>query len=329
MGRDWQKSFNKIPAEIRAAVDNLESDQFVVSAVRTIDRDDISAGDFAHMGIGVDDSGDVHVPDSALPADDVGPWARRNRTEGWAKKFKDLPKVTKSRSVETPNFGDWSKGSHSITFTQEVYQKREFAAPGWTFSVSVLAQDDDSVTVGFELEPIFDRGNLDEWELFFALNVFQESVGVTQVRESNRPLEAYRRTLAVDWELLPPGEADEVIRQVAERLNPSDEERSVIAERLRVLTALRPRNFITGTSGFARYVGAQFDSDLVAFENIRYGNAVYVMFEDWERLSQLSRLELLSSDEDFQRVIHSTGWERRLREIVRSAQRSRRRRSSR
>lgn len=326
MGRSWQKSFNKIPISIRAAIDDLEDDEFVVSAVRTIDRNDISTRDFAHLGIGVDESGDIYVPDKVLPEEDAGRWARRNRTEGWAKKFKDLPKVTKSWSVETPNFGDWSKGSHSNTFSHEVYQKREFAAPGWTFSMSILEQDDDSITIGFELDAIFDRRDLDEWELFFALNVFQESVGVTQVRESTRPLEAYRRTLTVDWEILPAGEADEVVRQVEERLHPSDEERRVIVQRLRLLTALRPRNFITGTSGFARYVGAQFDSDLVVFENIRYGNAAYVMFEDWQRLSQLSRLELLSSDEDFRRVVHSTGWERRLQEIVRGARRRRLRR---
>ncbi len=326
MGRAWQRSFNKIPPGIRAAIANLDDDQFVISAVRTIGPDEISAGHFAHLRIGVDDSGGIHVPDRFLPEDDVGPWASRNRTEGWTKKFKDLPMVTKSRSVETPNFGDWSKGSHSITFTQEVYQRREFAPPGWTFSMSVLERGDDSITVGFELDPIFDRGDFDEWELFFALNVFQESVGVTEVRESTRPLEAYRRTLTVDWEILPPGEVDEVIRQVEERLNPSDTERSVIVERLGVLTALQPRNFITGTSGFARYVGAQFDSDLVVFENIRYGNAAYVMFDDWQRLSRLSRLELLSSDENFQRIVHSTGWERRLREVVRGARRRRLRR---
>lgn len=83
-----------------------------------------------------------------------------------------------------------------------------------------------------------------------------------------------------------------------------------------LLLKLRPQALVTGTSHFARYVGAKFRDDLVVFENIRWGNAIYVMFEDWEDLSKLSRTELIASDHSFERVVHRDGWERRLRAIV-------------
>jgi hypothetical protein len=317
-------SFIRLPAEILAAIEGLDHDEFVISAARRVNLQDIEAGDFAHLAISLDATGGVVLPERIVPGESSAPWARRNRTEGWAKKFTDLPKVTKTRSVESPNFGDWSKGSHSHTFSQEVYQKREFAPPGWTITMRELDVDQDAATIGFELDAVFDRSQLDQWELFFALNVFQEAIGLCQVRGSGTPLEHYRRNLHVNWELLPPGDADAVIREIERRLEPSKEERQVIAERFRVLSALKPAHLITGTSGFARYVGAQFAPDLVVFENIRYGNAAYIMFDDWQRLSQLSRIELLASDENFQRVIHSGDWERRLRRIVRGAQRRRR-----
>jgi len=48
----------------------------------------------------------------------------------------------------------------------------------------------------------------------------------------------------------------------------------------------------------------------VVFENVEYGNAAYAMFEQWETLSQRTRLELLAGPaEGFIRVVHRPGWQ--------------------
>lgn len=60
---------------------------------------------------------------------------------------------------------------------------------------------------------------------------------------------------------------------------------------MKVLAQLNPQNYIAGTSGFARYFGEKLRDDLVAFENLHYGNALYVMYEDWVTLSHRSRTE--------------------------------------
>ncbi len=49
-----------------------------------------------------------------------------------------------------------------------------------------------------------------------------------------------------------------------------------------------------GRSGFSRYLGYLLRDDLVLLENIDYGNALYMMFDDWKTLSKRSRLDLLS-----------------------------------
>ena len=55
-----------------------------------------------------------------------------------------------------------------------------------------------------------------------------------------------------------------------------------------------------------------YGDDFVVFENIRYGNAIYVMFEGWESLSRKSRIDLLKgSREGFERIEHRDGWEGR------------------
>jgi len=53
--------------------------------------------------------------------------------------------------------------------------------------------------------------------------------------------------------------------------------------------------------------------DVVVFENAEYGNAIYVMNQQWEALTKLSRTDLLNAiDSRVTRIIHTTGWETRL-----------------
>ena len=76
---------------------------------------------------------------------------------------------------------------------------------------------------------------------------------------------------------------------------------------------------LIGTTGFARYFGAKFGEDFVAFENIRYGNAIYIMRENWQTLSQKSRIELMTGRyEEVIRIEHRRGWGARLSSYVRA-----------
>ena len=87
---------------------------------------------------------------------------------------------------------------------------------------------------------------------------------------------------------------------------------------------VKPQAFIQGTSEFRRYFGAQFADDIVVFENIEYGNAIYVMFEDWQLLSKKTRIELLSAEErQFVRIPHTRTWKLKLRDTVEAGIRKR------
>ena len=56
----------------------------------------------------------------------------------------------------------------------------------------------------------------------------------------------------------------------------------------------------------------------LVFENVEYGNAIYVMFDNWEELSQKSRVDLLSGKfgENFERVVHTGDWQEKVTKIV-------------
>ncbi len=203
-------------------------------------------------------------------------------------------------TFETPNWGDWSKGSHDIVFTKEVYQRTFPPTQGsghssrtyWRGSDCWCGDRQISPSMSHYLEKIPHFYS----QLLFDLNILQENIGICDLYESDETIDTYLRSLYVNWEILPPGESEETINRIIGIVGDSDPvTRAIIADRYAVLASLQPRHLITGQSGFARYFGAQFADDLVVFENLRYGNAIYIMFDDWQVLSQKSRIELLES----------------------------------
>jgi hypothetical protein len=156
--------------------------------------------------------------------------------------------------------------------------------------------------------------------LLNALNILQENVGVADVFPADANREDYLRTVSVAWEILPPGEAAATIAKVLKHFRkPSEEVKARILERYQFLASLNPKGIVVGTSGFVRYFGAQFADNLVVFENLEYGNAIYVMFEEWKALSTQSRVELLKGDTSkFIRIVHSKGWKTQLKGVVKA-----------
>ena len=50
-------------------------------------------------------------------------------------------------------------------------------------------------------------------------------------------------------------------------------------------------------------------NDIVILENVRYGNAIYIFYEDWQVLSKLTKIELRNEDSrKFDRISHSPNW---------------------
>jgi hypothetical protein len=188
----------------------------------------------------------------------------------------------------------------SITLLEEREEPREFV-------------------LKFAIDQVINRATPDfEQELLYNLNLLQENIGAADVFESTATLADYTASVRVDWEILPPGQIDEVVARMLRGKRPiSDESRNLMVERLKALSRFRPQAYVAGTSGFLRYFGAKFADDLVVFENLSYGNALYVMYQDWRELSQRSRIDLLKGPrEGFDRIEHREGWRDRLGAII-------------
>lgn len=314
-----KKSFRKVPDAIRAKIDTMGGESYQVGVRKSYKITQVEAGDLQHLGVRVVD-GVADIPTSALPVASRGRFSRWNLAGRMLRRV-DLPKVTRSWGIETPNFGDWSKGSHTITFARMVFPVELAYGQQIPIAMTMAQEFDDEITIAFRVDQILHRSHADDRALIFALSLLQENVGAVDVVESVTPDAEWLSTMSVAWEFLPVGKRDTALTELARRvrIGKQDPRRGALEERMSTLLDLSPSDLLYGTSGFQRYVGARFSPNLVVFENVEYGNALYVMFEDWEELSRRSRLELLAgASRGFQRIPHRGGWEGRLRHAVNS-----------
>lgn len=47
------------------------------------------------------------------------------------------------------------------------------------------------------------------------------------------------------------------------------------------------KKIVIGNSMFSNYIGVMLEDDLVVFENIEYGNVIYIFYDDWDEISKL------------------------------------------
>lgn len=316
----WKGNYRSIPAFVSDALDKIDGSLITIAATKKIAKADIESGQYSHIGLGFD-GGKIVISGAVIPPANVGKWSERNAL-GWDRKRQDWPMVQKTWTFESPNFGDGSRNGWTMrSWTKDVYQHQVFEPQGMSIDATILEErGGDHIVVKFALSPSLSR-RMPEFELMFlwSINVLQENTGATGVFASDATAEDYKATITLDWQIFPSGTADEIVAKFAGSARPGntpDFEEHVRA-RVSLFESFDPTNYIQGQGGFGSYFGAQFANDLVVFENLRYGNAVYLLYQNWDDVSRRSRLDLLRDhDAHFDRVIHTGGWEDRLTALL-------------
>lgn len=309
--------YAKIPDFIRDQIARCDSDTFYVGRARTYSTAEIASGALAHLGVGWDGNSVTYEP-SLIPAVENGRWSKYN-VDGRPHVRKDLPKVDKTiGGWQTPNFGDWSKGSHTHYATRKVYQRETWYAQRLPVMIDVQDPVDGQVTIGFRVDRVFDRADLNERDLKLAVSLLRENINShASVIPTALSVADWLADQRVTWEILPRGEAtfEKVVAQL--KANPSSPRVREMQDRYQAVYGMHPGAVVVGDGEFSRYFGFKFREDLVALENLDYGNALYLMYEDWAVLSQRTRVELLAdADANYDRIIHRAGWENRLKALL-------------
>lgn len=317
--KDMKKNihFRRIPDYIKQELSRIQSRYVIVAAVIDTTKEEISGGAFQHIGIRMNESG-IYVPERITPEMMSGLYARRNR-DGIIWILHGLPKKTKTLWWESPNFGDPAKGCHSNYRDIKVYQRKLEPARDWEIAISVVSKDEKCTRIKAAITSTLDRqDSYFTKDLFFALNLMQEQFRDCHVFDASMTGDDIAMVTAVGWEIFPPGKMERPLAAIAGRMRNKNPNRlREIQNRAETLSRLQPSEYIVGSGMNSRYFGAKFGESIVVFENVDYGNAIYILFDNWQEISRMSRIDILKRhEEDFIRIVHKTGWERVLKHYI-------------
>ncbi len=303
-------------------VTHLNND-FVVGIVLDLTENDFSNPKYAALNIEKQDDGQISYIPQFVPHLSKGRFSKKN-IEGYRIKYPEKPKISKIYYAgERPIYGDYSKGIHSLYITRDVIPFDDIPPKEISFVIRLINPESTTGHYLFKIctNQIFnqDMPNSNS-ELFFHLNLLQENFGAIDVFEADLDDEKLSNTVQLKWDIFPPGEGDNDISRITSGLRNISKARSQeINERYSFLRELKPEKIIVGNSGMLRYFGALFSENLVVFENVTYGNAIYVLFENWRELSKLSRIEIQNRPRDqYIRVKHIGNWQMKIRNIVKA-----------
>ena len=316
--------FRRIPDHINRELNGIKAPFVVVSTTLRLSLDNIARGKYRKLGITLRE-GQLAYSSSLIPYVANGSYSKYNRY-GRELELKHLPKVYKTYHWQTPNFGDPSKGYHDNSRTVLTWQRKFIAPREWAFSLKVLKQADDFILMKVSVDMIIDRNQQSfNDDLFFAVNLLQENTGDCHVFDANATNDDYLRVTKLGWEIFPSGSIDRAVEKVKSLIrNLTPEKVRRIDDRAKFIERLKPEEILVGVGMNSKYFGAKFRDDLVAFENVDYGNAIYLLFGNWEELSKKSRTEILQRpDEDFVRIPHTRYWKMNMISELKSRLRKR------
>lgn len=319
------KNYRKVKEEFLLKLSEFEEKDFYIGKFIEVTKEEIENGNYKNIGITLENE-KVIFEKEILPKKSIGRYSKLN-VVGKTITRKDLRKVSKQIVRELPNFGDWSKGSHDASYYRDVWQKEFLPPKGLTINTELVTKKNEDNVESFIFkiyvsEVLSKESDTLKEDILYVINLFRENVGKEDVITSEINYQEYLNSINVEWEILPIGnkKKEELYGLVTKKYkNLPDEMEKVIQDRYEFLYDLKPQSFISGASGFNRYIGAQFSSNLVVFENLKYGNAVYIMFQNWEELSRLSRVDLLKKKtNEFERVVHRKNWKNKVTKVIRS-----------
>ncbi|MFA6501307.1 MAG: hypothetical protein WCT85_00810 [Parachlamydiales bacterium] len=296
-------------------IENFQSSMFKVASVVPYTKIQINEGKFKKFGVEYKD-GQLQAGTTFEPSASSGRYGRMNKF-GYVLKRKDLPMVSKIFTHESPNFGDWSKGSHDVSWDRDVYQKDQIPPKHLTISSQMLSDKDSEVIIGFKLDEIINSKATDyKDKLLFGLNLLLENFGTADVFQEGEKLSERKVYSKLDWEVLPPGwwKDKAMIEKVKQKLGQQASE--YFFERNEFIESLAPKKSYMSQIylGGRLYFVYIFDNCIVA-ECPQFGNAAYILrgkiMAKWKELLSSTKRHALSSGAS--RVLHIGNWKSRLK----------------
>ncbi len=128
------------------------------------------------------------------------------------------------------------------------------------------------------------------------------------------------KRVRVNWDILPRGEYPWInVRDTLSNLTKghTKTQTEMMLRNCEAIYAKQPDFVAYGRSGFKGYAVFGFTSkNLYILESALPNNATYILENDWETISQLSKAEILSQELHKARIIHSQNWQKNFDEMM-------------
>ncbi|EGQ5286659.1 hypothetical protein I4B27_003052 [Enterobacter hormaechei] len=311
-----KRNIRVIPKNVYSKLKRL-GNTVVAGTSIAITESQLKNGMLEHLGIYYDNAVNAYEA-SVIPDPLQGKYSLKN-VFGEEIVRRDLPKETHYTEIESPNWGDSSNGTHTVRLPHEKYPRDIIPPKLIAIEINHKQSSGSHFIFNFRVTRILEKksSTFDD-DLLFDLNLLQENLGKCGVENADKPISTYADTLIVSWDIFPPGSKEEVLSRIFRGKNITPDKKNVAENRYDFFMSLEPKKIVTGNSTFSNYLGAMLEDDLVVFENIEYGNAIYILYDNWDEISKLSRIDLLSgrAGNNFDRIIHSGNWKDEVRKKV-------------
>ncbi|MEX0748867.1 MAG: hypothetical protein WD467_02790 [Candidatus Saccharimonadales bacterium] len=155
-------------------------------------------------------------------------------------------------------------------------------------------------------------------KLITAINIFLEVFGQAEIlNESLEEIPSPAEIRRLNWIVLPKGEKI-TQESLDEILSKSRRIRPVQMLRQERISSFNPDIRAIGMGGFTGYVVYVFKKKGIAvMESVKYGNASYIIAADnWEKLSKMTKQQLLSKSLVQSRETHTKKWFARIKKLL-------------
>lgn len=262
----------------------------------------------------------LEIGDSILPDASFGPVSRFN-AEGRFQVHKNRPMETAFRMTEW-HWREW-RGRHDYEemskFVDVPYKRypRTFIPPPST-ELQVTATTKGQRLVVAAPIPFIKKN---EALIQHTINLFLEIFGQCTVFYENLDEILKPPLRRLNWNVLPAGrwpwsrlqkELRPIIKEAAKG------NRALIEDRFKTINGYEPEFVAIGKAGFRGYIVFAFpNKSAFVLESIYTDNATYVFDKKWERLSQMTKAQVLSNHLQKARFVHRAGWHAKIARLLR------------
>lgn len=207
---------------------------------------------------------------------------------------------------------DWHGQYHDgIAYERRKCYKREFINP-YEMELIIVGQKETKYVTNKEISK-------DANKLKFAMNLLLEIFGEFEIVYNEEKIN-YGEIKRLNWNVLPRGKYpwEKLYPYIKNNLDNMQETKAKIAKNnIEKITQYNPKFVAIGRSGFSGYIIYGFNKEnKVILESMEIDNATYVLNENWENISKLTKAEILKNNLHEKRIIHTKRWNEEIETVI-------------